>query len=137
MKSRLGKILEPYRAELPKALEPTRHKHFLRHWSSKGRSICIYVFTDGVWQGGLRPLGGVDEPIRIFVDRLKELGLLDTQVGIQFIRFGNDKRGMERLRKLDSDLDLQMDIVDTTPWDGNVWKMLLGAIDRDWDDEEE
>lgn len=141
MKSRLGKILEPYRADLPKALEPTRHKHFLgidlRHWSSKGRSICIYVFTDGVWQGGLRPLGGVDEPIRIFVDRLKELGLLDTQVGIQFIRFGNDERGMERLRKLDSDLDLPMDIVDTTPWDGNVWKMLLGAIDRDWDDEEE
>lgn len=111
MKSRLGKILEPYRAELPKALEPARHKHFLRHWSSKGRSICIYVFTDGVWQDGLRPLGGVDEPIRIFVDRLKELGLLDTQVGIQFIRFGNDKRGMERLRKLDSDLDLPMYVV--------------------------
>lgn len=140
MKSRLGKILEPYRAELPKALESSRHRHFLgidlRQWSSKGRSICIYVFTDGVWQGGLRPLGGVDEPIGIFVDKLKELGLLDTQVGIQFIRFGNDKRGMERLQKLDSDLHLPMDIVDTTPWNGNVWKMLLGAIDRDWDDEE-
>lgn len=140
MKSRLGKILEPYRAELPKALE-IRHKPFLgidlRHWSSKGRSICIYVFTDGVWQGESRFLGGVDEPIRIFVEKLKELGLLDTQVGIQFIRFGNDKGGMERLQKLDSELYLPMDIVDTTPYDGNVWKMLLGAIDRHWDDEDE
>ena len=115
MKSRLGKILEPYRAELPRALESPRHRHFmgidLRHWSSKGRSICIYVFTDGVWQGGSRPLGGVDEPIRIFVDKLRELGLLDTQVGIQFIRFGNDERGMERLQKLDSDLHLPMYVV--------------------------
>jgi len=98
-----------------------------------------FVFTclRMVSQGGLRPLGGVDEPIRIFVEKLKDLGLLDTQVGIQFIRFGNDERGMERLQKLDSDLHLPMDIVDTTPWDGNVWKMLLGAIDRDWDDDEE
>ncbi|OCL05937.1 hypothetical protein AOQ84DRAFT_412324 [Glonium stellatum] len=85
MKSRLGKILEPYRAELPKALGLNHHKHFLgidlRHWASKGRSICIYVFTGGVWQGGSQPLGGVDEPIRIFIEKPKELGL-DTQVGI-------------------------------------------------------
>jgi hypothetical protein len=25
------------------------------------------------------------------------------------------------------------DIVDTTPSDGNVWKMLLGAIDKNFD----
>jgi hypothetical protein len=119
MKSRLGKILEPYRAELPKALEPHRHKLLrgmgLGHWFSKGRSICIYVFTDGAWQGGSRqPLGGVDEPIRIFVKRLEELGLLDTQVGIQFIRFGNDPKGIERLQMLDSELSLPMYVLSET-----------------------
>jgi hypothetical protein len=27
------------------------------------------------------------------------------------------------------------DIIDTTPYDGNVYKMLLGSFDSSWDDE--
>jgi hypothetical protein len=26
------------------------------------------------------------------------------------------------------------DIIDHTPWDGNVYKMLLGSFDTSWDD---
>jgi hypothetical protein len=29
------------------------------------------------------------------------------------------------------------DIVDTTPWNGNVWKMLLGAINDTYDLQDE
>ncbi|KAH8764701.1 hypothetical protein F5882DRAFT_247628, partial [Hyaloscypha sp. PMI_1271] len=54
-------------------------------------------------------------------------------VGIQFIRFGNNFAGQKRLKRLDDNLTVEkagvkIDIVDTEPSKGNVWKMLLGAI---------
>ena len=75
------------------------------------------------------------------VDALERLHAMDKQVGIQFIRFGEDELGMKRLRYLDDQLPkekerpLARDICDTTPANGNVWKMMLGSIDPYWDDD--
>lgn len=100
------------------------------------RPISIYVLTDGVWAGGQ----DAKSPIRETVKVLQEFDLSRKQVGIQFISFGKNKDGLARLAELD-DLeqleDLGMDIVDTERYDGNVWKMLLGAFDKTFDEQDD
>jgi hypothetical protein len=60
----------------------------------------IYVLTDGCWENACTG----ENQIRNLVDELVKLKLTKDQVGIQFIRFGNDQRGLERLSYLDSGL---------------------------------
>jgi hypothetical protein len=72
--------------------------------SKTKRGLSIYVLTDGVWQEGPQPVCGVEEPIRHMVSKLCRSGKLDTKIGVQFIRFGNDRVGIERLDILDSRL---------------------------------
>lgn len=108
--------------------------------------ISIYVLTNGVWethQGTQsardHQLDAVADAIARAVKALDQLSASRTKIGIQFIRFGNDKFGETRLDYLDKRLqrarDLSRDICDTTPADGDAWKMLLGAIDSVWDDD--
>jgi hypothetical protein len=103
------------------------------------KAISLYIFTDGVWQHGSGQLKMVAKAIQSLVEYLVEQGSPQKIVGIQFIQFGNDPQGTERLRWLDEDLQeefgLERDICDTTPADGNVWKMLLGSINDYWDDD--
>lgn len=63
------------------------------------RSLNVYIFTDGIWQPecDLKPL------IRRVVNKLK--GNEPYKVGIQFISFGEDARGLESLETLDDFLD--------------------------------
>ena len=79
-----------------------------RSWKdtpSKGpRKLSLYVITDGVWQKRT----DLEQVIRTLVDLLIQHKLTNKQIGIQFIRFGHDKTGMERLEKLDSGLDLAL-----------------------------
>ncbi|KIW94037.1 uncharacterized protein Z519_05353 [Cladophialophora bantiana CBS 173.52] len=120
---RLDEILEAYQKKLAV--------------NSDTRPISLYVFTDGRWQPGDRQLDAVARSIKRLVDYLEKRGKREGMVGIQFIRFGNDEVGIERLRWLDEDLKeargLARDICDTTNADGNVWKMLLGSINGYWD----
>ncbi len=145
----------------------------LRHWKAtpaKGpRKLSLYVLTDGIWQMKT----DLRQVIRTLVEHLIQHKLTNKQIGIQFIRFGNDERGMKRLEKLDSGLDLDLyalitifsascqfpgrfliracskimftvktiantvhrDLIDTTPWNGSVWKMLLGPVNDTFDDD--
>ncbi|EXJ92077.1 NEK protein kinase [Capronia epimyces CBS 606.96] len=122
--ARLDKIFVEYQQKLTK--------------KASTRPISIYVFTDGVWQGGRQEIM-VGRSIQRMVKFLEQRNYPENMVGIQFIRFGNDAEGMERLRWLDEDLriamDLKRDICDTTSAKGNVWKMLLGSINDYWDDD--
>ncbi|GAB7349672.1 hypothetical protein MBLNU459_g0345t1 [Dothideomycetes sp. NU459] len=64
----------------------------------------------------------------------------DDACGIQFIQYGHDTRGKERLEYLDSKQKMQLnrDIVDTVEFEnGNIWKMLFGAVNRGLDDDED
>ena len=108
--------------------------------------ISIYVLTDGVWetQQGTKSakdyhLEQVADAIGRAVKVLDEHAILDKRIGIQFVRFGDDKIGKKRLRYLDAKLKrkkgLSRDICDTTLAEGNVWKMMLGSIDPAWDDD--
>jgi len=98
------------------------------------KSMVVYVLTDGAWSKG----SDAKTPIESLVNTLVRLEKQRYQVGIQFIRFGNDPDGQRMLKYLDSGLGLKRDIVDTEPFlGGNLWKMLLGPTDEWYDKTDE
>jgi hypothetical protein len=99
MQLRLGQILQDYQERLETFKDRRRSIPFI---VSKPRPTSIYILTNGIWQPGPEPVCGVDELIKIQVSKPVEQNLLDAQVGIQFISFGNDHNGMNRLQLLDS-----------------------------------
>ena len=68
------------------------------------RKLSLYVLTDGVWE----TRADLQQVIRTLVDNLIQHNHTNKQIGIQFIRFGNDDRGIKRLERLDSGLNVQM-----------------------------
>jgi hypothetical protein len=69
------------------------------------RPLSIYVLTDGVWEEG----EGCDPSAAIgrAVDRMVGLGYPASQIGIQFIVFGNSEKGWEKIRTLDDHRGLE------------------------------
>ncbi|KAK3649115.1 hypothetical protein LTR22_013085 [Elasticomyces elasticus] len=117
---RLESILDDYREKLVARSPSTR-------------PLSIYVMTDGLWQSS-----NPEVPIMAIVQTLVNLKLPREQVGIQFIGFGENTSGLEHLKLIDQmNLDWGLDIVDTESSQGNIWKMLLGAIDEAFDDYED
>lgn len=84
---RLGIILRRYRVNL----EDKRMAHL------SVRPLSIYILTDGVWEGGR----DAQTPMREIISVLKQYGYDRKQVGIQFISFGNDDEGLQRMADLD------------------------------------
>ena len=97
--------------------------------------VNIYILTDGVWSPDLYCVPTMQSHITNLVDNIWKAGKLQ-HVGIQFIRFGNDAIGKQRLEYLDNNnlqhYKVPIDIVDTEPFTGNVFKMLLASTDPSW-----
>ncbi|KAL8908992.1 MAG: hypothetical protein Q9171_005222 [Xanthocarpia ochracea] len=128
-RQRFAKIIENYQSKFGKSNYRKKLMHPNSTPSRNPRPLSLYVLTDGVWD----PKCTLITEIQNLVALLQENKLPNKYVGIQFIRFGNDREGKKRLKKLDAKLGLQLDVIDTTSADGNVWKMLLGAV-NDWYD---
>jgi|SRR2546423_178812 len=98
---RLSIILHEYATALQEQATPRR---FLGSFLKKKevRPMSLYIFTDAVWQ----PRCNAAAPIKLLIKKLDELGLPDHQVGIQFIRFGQNQESIDRLEYLDSGLEL-------------------------------
>lgn len=64
----------------------------------------VYILTDGVWQPSCDPTTMITK----LVDSLEQNSMEREQFGIQFIRFGDDPDGINRLNQLDSGLGLSM-----------------------------
>ncbi|KAK7444685.1 hypothetical protein Landi51_08497 [Colletotrichum acutatum] len=111
----------------------------------------IIVLTDGVWNGMHIP-NTLDEHLKAVFQLLRDLhkdlplrnsphnqGQEDIEkirpITIQFVRFGTNELGKERLRHLDDDLTNYgcPDLIDTEPADGDVYKMFLGSLCDDID----
>ncbi|KAL0253078.1 hypothetical protein SLS55_010528 [Diplodia seriata] len=103
--------------------------------SPKKKPMTCYILTDGAWC--LDKASDIETMIVDFVDELLRKDSEPTDFGIQFISFGNHQEGLANLERLDSQLNLKRDIVDTETADGNVWKMLLGSINKQFDEDEE
>lgn len=115
--------------------------------------VTFYVLTDGLYQAE----SNVTKPIRKIIESLQsEFEDNEKLLGLQFVSFGEDDEGIEKLERLDKlrlydasikryaitlsiaflgDLliALRRDIVDHEPANANVWKMLLGSINDTFD----
>ena len=94
----LDQILRRYQTDLERHKERKNKNSF---WSRDKdvKPLSLYVFTDGVWEGC-----DAVAPIEVMIEKQKELKLPRTQVGIQFVRFGEDRNGKAKLEYLDSGL---------------------------------
>ncbi|KAJ8131241.1 hypothetical protein O1611_g2385 [Lasiodiplodia mahajangana] len=107
--------------------------------SPKIRGVNVYIFTDGVWGSRQPPdilskeAGGVENVIRTAVQRLQAANKWRTFFSIQFIGFGDNPIGRGRMQFLDDTSNSGWDIVDSTPHNGDVVKMILGATNQDLD----
>jgi tetratricopeptide (TPR) repeat protein len=80
------------------------------------RPLTIYIFTDA----HLLRKDDIGSTIEQFAETCKQFGVKRQQVGIQFISFGNDPESLAKLRHIDNNLGLVIDIVDHQPVTGNV-----------------
>jgi hypothetical protein len=87
-------------------LSPSRKRSFLRDkvLPGKVKPFSIIILTDGVWDNSSDGLSGADRPIEQCIKMMKEHNVNETDVAIQFLRFGNDARGKRRLEVLDDEL---------------------------------
>ncbi len=99
MRSRFGSIIAKYQAKFGRKTLLS----FFRE-SNHPRRLSLYVLTDAVWQ----PKIDLTTTIRSLVRSLEEHKLANKQIGIQFIRFGKDPKGIQRLEELDSGLKLDL-----------------------------
>ena len=105
--SSLSTILHEYQMYLHQPVPNRRMALFGRAKPKGKKALNVYVLTDAVWQ----PQSNAAEPVESLVATLKELGYPRKQVGIQFIRFGSDPKGIKKLEHLDSGLGLSMYVV--------------------------
>ncbi|KIW14937.1 hypothetical protein PV08_07724 [Exophiala spinifera] len=121
--SDIGKCLDRLVTRYIDKIDGAQHRSYLRT-AKQPKPCCIYVLTDGIWE----ETSDAKSPVKRLVDTLKHHRKDPAEVGIQFIFFGNDQQARKKLEVLDDHLDLDMDIVDMEPANGNVLKMLTGGI---------
>jgi len=97
---RLTQIFDEYKAKLSKP----QTKGLFNKEPKTVRPLNLYVLTNGVWE----PESHAERPIQSIVHKLVELKKDRLQIGVQFIRFGEDPLGMARLDYLDSGLNLPL-----------------------------
>lgn len=97
--NKLEKIFEDYIDALKKP------KTGIRATFAKAvKPLSLYVLTDGVWEKDCNPRHLVET----FVKQLEDLGKVKGKVGIQFISFGEDIIGLDRMELLDSGLNVKL-----------------------------
>lgn len=92
---RLTQILERYTDNLER-------KRLLSLRGSKPKPLSLYIFTNGIWEKEVN----AEKPIVNAVKKLTDLRKDRLQIGIQFISFGNDPKGLARLEHLDKGIDV-------------------------------
>lgn len=87
-------------------LAPTSKRRSLlnRAIHGKAKPFSILVFTDGVWNDIEDGVSGADHPIEECIRMMKEHNVSKSNVAIQFLRFGDEQKGIKRLTFLDDEL---------------------------------
>lgn len=103
MENSLGPILEHVKSSLksqkrPKILQRNR------------RGTNVYILTDAIWEGGADVKCGVEEPIKNLRKAMIDMSKTRATVSLQFIQFGDDPLGKERLRYLDDTLGKELNL---------------------------
>jgi len=100
---RLSEILEDYCNRLHKNTS-TRRVPFVGLFAKPKKPMTIFVLTDGIW--GTDSEVYAAQAISNTVRKLGELGKHPSQVGIEFIQFGDNEEAKKKLDELDSGLGL-------------------------------
>lgn len=100
--------LSPIFDHVKNGLKSKKRANFLPRTQRRGTNV--YILTDAIWEGGEEVTCGVERPIKNLTTRMRELGKDRTTVALQFIQFGNDALGKERLRYLDDTLGDELDL---------------------------
>jgi tetratricopeptide (TPR) repeat protein len=111
----VGSVLQSVLHEFESGLK-SESLTLTRPKSSRGGRGAIYIFTDA----HLLRKDDIGSTIEQFAETCKQFGVKRQQVGIQFISFGNDPESLAKLRHIDNNLGLVIDIVDHQPVTGNV-----------------
>lgn len=104
MRSCLAKILDEYQSKLGKFRPVGKVMHPKTTPFVGCRKLSLYVLTDGVWQ----PNVDLVQEIQTLVEHLAERKLTNKQVGIQFIRFGQNLQAIRKMKRLDSGLGFKL-----------------------------
>ena len=75
------------------------------------KKMTLIVLTDGIWEGSVRSKS-VENKIADFLKQLLKIRgtMEDRRFSIEFISFGNDEKGMLRLRRLDDEMEKEFKI---------------------------
>lgn len=93
----LSEILTPYRQKMAKYSRKTGDSRLPRLFGRPPKKLMLYVLTDGIWRPGSNP----HEVINKLVETMTTNDYERRYVGIQFIRFGDNLEGQEKLQALD------------------------------------
>lgn len=104
MRQRFASIIESYQSRLGKKNTFSKIWHPNSTPDIGPRALTLYVLTDGVWQ----PNCTLETEIKNLVTSLRQHGMPNKHIGIQFIRFGDNEEGTRRLQHLDSGLGLEL-----------------------------
>lgn len=89
---------------------------------SQVKGVNVYIFTDGVWEGGRDVKCGVEEPIQDLTTFMKQNGKGRTSAALQFVQFGDDELAEKRLKYLDDELGEHLHLYALartwSPWPG-------------------
>jgi hypothetical protein len=100
------------------------------------KAATLVFLTDGIWAGLDREK--IEQTIKDFLQKLSEkYGNLDKRpFTIQFIHFGEDQIATRHLDRMDDNLCSGglLDVIDTEPARGDIYKMLLGSLKPEYDD---
>lgn len=135
MQSALNNVLD---IAIKKGL--SKKSKFLERTVGRGiKGISVFVLTNGVWfPPGDDEAGGVQHPVYNAIDKLKSKYRDSRFLVIQFVGFGKDQTGINRMTYLDNSLKrdkTDRDIVDFVHWNGSVEKIMIGALDAAVDKE--
>lgn len=72
--------------------------------TKRRKGLNVYIFTDGIWNPSCDIVPAIDNCVKSMMrHRVPE-----KEVGLQFISFGNDTEGLNRLRLVDNYLELRL-----------------------------
>ena len=104
MRRCLAAILDEYQTRFGKWNLREKMAHPKSTPSKNPRKLNLYILTDGIWQ----PNTDLVQEIDTLVAHLWDRKFTDKQVGIQFIRFGDNPHAIRKMRKLDNALGLKL-----------------------------
>lgn len=102
MRTRLSQILQEHKNKFGTTVPPPGSWYKKSGPRETQKPLSFYILTDGKWQPN-----EVGPIIISLVESMKENKLHKDHVGIQFIRFGQDSKGIDRLNHLDHGLGLK------------------------------